>query len=136
MRAIIPALTEYVRRDSQSELNMSALVLCDADCVRCAIHLLQTGLRNLLYNAVRYARHEVHMTFTADSGVNTLLVDDDGPGIPEQEWVRVLDSFVALDASNMKRTNAGFGLGLAIGEVLVARSPFAGARIVATWPSR
>jgi two-component system OmpR family sensor kinase len=143
-RAIIPALTEYVRRDSQSELSMSAQVLGDADCVRCDIHLLETVLRNLLYNAVRYARHEVQVTFKADSGVNTLLVDDDGPGIPEQEWVRVLDSFVQLDASNIKRTNAGFGLGLAIvkrtmewhsGGVVVARSPLGGARIVATWPN-
>jgi two-component system, OmpR family, sensor kinase len=143
-RAIIPALTEYVRRDSQSELNMSAQVLGDADGVRCDIHLLETVLRNLLYNAVRYARHEVQVTFKANSGVNTLLVDDDGPGIPEQEWVRVLDSFVQLDASNLKRTNAGFGLGLAIvkrtmewhgGGVVVARSPLGGARIVATWPN-
>jgi signal transduction histidine kinase len=86
----------------------------------------------------------VQVTFKADGGVNTLLVDDDGPGIPEQEWVRVLESFVQLDASNMQRTNAGFGLGLAIvkramewhsGEVVVARSPLGGARIVATWPN-
>ena len=143
-RAIIPALTEYVRRDSQSELSMGAQVLGDADGVRCDIHLLETVLRNLLYNAVRYARHEVQVTFKADGGVNTLLVDDDGPGIPEQEWVRVLESFVQLGASNMQRTNAGFGLGLAIvkrtmewhsGEVVVARSPLGGARIVATWPN-
>lgn len=143
-RAIIPALTEYVRRDSQSELSMSAQVLGDADCVRCDIHLIETVLRNLLYNAVRYARHGVKVTFKADSGVNTLLVDDDGPGIPEQEWVRVLESFVQLDANNMKRTNAGFGLGLAIvkrtmewhgGEVVITRSPLGGARIAATWPN-
>ena len=143
-RAIIPALTEYVRRDSQSELSVSAEILGDADSVRCDIHLMETVLRNLLYNAVRYARHEVQVTFKADSGVNTLLVDDDGPGIPEQEWVRVLESFVQLDANNMKGTNAGFGLGLAIvkrtmewhgGEVVVARSPLGGARIAATWPN-
>jgi two-component system OmpR family sensor kinase len=141
-RAIIPALTDYVRRDSDSNLKMSAQVSGDADRVRCDIHLLETAVKNLLYNAARYAKQEVRVTFNAQDGVNSLLVDDDGPGIPEQDRIRVFDSFVQLDR-NAQNSNAGFGLGLAIvkrtmewhgGNVFIAQSPLGGARIVATWP--
>jgi two-component system OmpR family sensor kinase len=141
-RAIIPALTDYVRRDSGSNLKMSAQVSGDADRVRCDIHLLEAVVKNLLYNAARYARQEVRVTFSAQDGVNSLLIDDDGPGIPEQDRIRVFDSFVQLDR-NAQKSNAGFGLGLAIvkrtmewhgGKVFVAQSPPGGARIVATWP--
>ena len=71
-----------------------------------------------------------------------LRVVDDGPGIPEQDRHRALESFVQLQQSGAKK--AGFGLGLAIvkraiewhsGEVIISRSPLGGARISATWPA-
>jgi two-component system OmpR family sensor kinase len=142
-RAIIPALTENVWRDLQSDLKMGAQVSGDADRVRCDIHLLETLVRNLLYNAARYAKKEVQVTFRTQAGLNSLWVDDDGPGIPEQERIRVLESFVQLESATRKNS-AGFGLGLAIvkrtmewhsGEVIVAESPLGGARIIATWPN-
>jgi len=105
--------------------------------------LLETLVRNLLYNAARYAKKEVQVTFRTQAGLNSLWVDDDGPGIPEQERIRVLESFVQLESATRKNS-AGFGLGLAIvkrtmewhsGEVIVAESPLGGARIIATWPN-
>jgi signal transduction histidine kinase len=98
-------------------------------------------VKNLLYNAARYAQAEVHLEFTVRDGLNHLLVDDDGPGIPEQDRHRVFESFVQLAPTRGKKT--GFGLGLAIvkraiewhrGEVYVATSPLGGARISVVWP--
>jgi signal transduction histidine kinase len=98
-------------------------------------------LKNLLYNASRYAVSRIVVTFVSSDGMHRLLVDDDGPGIPEKDRSRVLQSFVQLNPSSGKK--AGYGLGLAIvnraiewhgGEVQVATSPFGGARIRATWP--
>jgi two-component system, OmpR family, sensor kinase len=139
---LVPAITDYVQRDARPDVRMRAEVKGDADHVVCDVHLLETVLKNLLSNAARHARHEVRVTFDARGGVNHLLIDDDGPGIPEKDRQRVFESFVQLDNSTGKRT--GFGLGLAIvkraiewhgGEVSISQSPLGGARIAATWPA-
>jgi signal transduction histidine kinase len=73
--------------------------------------------------------------------MNELLVDDDGPGIPEPDRKRALESFVQLDQTRNKKS--GFGLGLASakrviewhdGEIAISQSPLGGARFRATWP--
>jgi signal transduction histidine kinase len=114
----------------------------DAEKVNCDVHLLELVLKNLLYNAVRYAKCEIRVAFCVRDGVNQLLVDDDGPGIPEEDRQRVFKSFVQLENIGNKKT--GFGLGLAIvkraiewhsGEVVISQSPLGGARFCATWSS-
>jgi two-component system OmpR family sensor kinase len=140
-KTLIPAITETVKRDARPDLRMCAEVLGDAASVNCDMHLLESVLRNLLYNASRYAKREVRVTFSSHDGVNELLVDDDGPGIPQPDRKRAFESFVQLDRTRNKKT--GFGLGLAIvkraiewhgGEVVISQSPFGGARFSATWP--
>jgi signal transduction histidine kinase len=112
----------------------AAHVVCDG-------HLFETVLKNLLYNAARFAATEVRVSFATEGGENRLLVDDDGPGIPEKDRARVFDSFVQLEMVAGKKR--GFGLGLAIvrraiewhaGKVSIAASPLGGARIAAVWP--
>jgi two-component system sensor kinase ParS len=82
------------------------------------------------------------VAFTSYDGVNRLLVDDDGPGIPQADRSRVFESFVQLERTAGRKT--GFGLGLAIvkraiewhgGEVSVVESPLGGARFCVTWPA-
>jgi len=139
---LVPAITDYVRADLRTPLLMTAEVSAGAERVTCDAHLFDTVLKNLLYNAARFARHEVRVRFEVDCGRNRLVVDDDGPGIPEQDRHRVFESFVQLEPAGAKKQ--GFGLGLAIvrraiewhgGEVAAGASPLGGARFTATWPS-
>jgi two-component system OmpR family sensor kinase len=139
---LVPAIAEFVRRDAHREIRVHADVQGDTDHVLCDVHLMEAVLKNLLYNAARFARRDVRVTFVGHNAVNQLIVDDDGPGIPEKERKRVFESFVQLD--NPEGRKAGFGLGLAIvkrtlewhgGEVCIAQSPLGGARICATWPT-
>jgi signal transduction histidine kinase len=98
-------------------------------------------VRNLLYNAMRYARSTIRVSFSIlPDGSYDLRVEDDGPGIPEADRVRVFDSFVQLDDPGRRRS--GYGLGLAIvkrilewhgGNVAVFQSELGGAAFVATW---
>jgi signal transduction histidine kinase len=77
-------------------------------------------LRNVLDNAVRYARSRVLVTVLVDRSEVEILVTDDGPGIPEADRERVFDRFVRLDPSR-ERTGGNSGLGLAIArEIAVA----------------
>ena len=137
---LVPAIAEYVRRDARPEIRARVEVHGDTDHVVCDLNLIETVLKNLLYNGLRYAKSEVHVTFTVHDGVNQLLVDDDGPGVPAKDRQRVFDSFVQLEPVGGKKT--GFGLGLAIvkraiewhgGEVTIVQSPLGGARISAVW---
>ncbi len=98
---------------------------------------LRRALANVLENALRHARTRVRVT--AETGENRLrlVVDDDGPGIPEDQRERVFRPFVRLDdARNLDA--AGTGLGLAIardlvhghgGRITLADSPLGGLRV-------
>jgi two-component system OmpR family sensor kinase len=138
---LIPAIAESVARDTRPDLRISTEVQGDATAVRCDVHLMETVLRNLLYNASRYAKHSIRVTFTVYDGINQLFVDDDGRGIPEADRQRVFDTFVQLERIVGRKT--GFGLGLAIvkraveghgGNVSVTDAPLGGARFSITWP--
>jgi signal transduction histidine kinase len=73
---------------------------------------LRRALTNLIENAVKYgARARVSLT-TSATGI-AICVDDDGPGIPEEDLQRVLQPFFRLDPSRSRDTG-GMGLGLAI----------------------
>lgn len=139
--AILPAVTESVKRGARPELTIACEVEARATAVVCDAHLIETVLRNLLYNAIRYAQRQIRVSFAVDANQQyRLCVDDDGPGIPEADRERVFASFVQLAGPAGEKT--GFGLGLAIvqrivewhgGSVRAERSELGGARFVAQW---
>ncbi|TSD45575.1 HAMP domain-containing histidine kinase [Rhodococcus sp. KBS0724] len=70
-------------------------------------------VRNLVDNAVRHAETRIWLhCFHSRVGAH-IVIEDDGPGIPEAERVRIFDRFVRLD-SPRSRQGGGTGLGLAI----------------------
>jgi two-component system OmpR family sensor kinase len=104
--------------------------------------LLARAIGNLLRNAQKYCEHQV--TLSARRGARIeIMVDDDGPGIPEEERGRIFEPFYRLDRSR-DRATGGFGLGLSIaykavtlhgGTIGVERSPLGGARFVIRLPA-
>jgi signal transduction histidine kinase len=100
-------------------------------------------LGNLLDNAFKWADSTVEVRLeaasTADSGRLALLIDDDGPGLPEESMAEVLKRGRRLD-----ETTPGSGLGLSIvqdlaklygGEVMLQRAPLGGLRARLVLPS-
>jgi signal transduction histidine kinase len=78
---------------------------------------LKRAVRNLLENAVRYGeRAEVAVV----DSVNELriIVDDSGPGVPEDQIERLFQPFVRLDESRSVE-GGGIGLGLAIARSII-----------------
>lgn len=139
---ILPAVADSVRRSARKDLDIRCEVASNATRVACDAHLMETVLRNLLYNAVRYARSQIRVTFDIRPDTYTLRVDDDGPGIAEADRERVFDSFVQLDKPSGAKV--GFGLGLAIvkrvaqwhgGDVRVTQSVLGGASFSIHWPA-
>lgn len=107
------------------------------------VRLMGRVLDNLLNNALRYSHKQLHVRLTVLPQETVLIVEDDGPGIPEAEREHVFEPFVRLDPSR-DRTTGGCGLGLAIvhsiatamsGNISVETSNTGGARMCLRWPS-
>jgi signal transduction histidine kinase len=70
-------------------------------------------VQNLLDNAIKHAHTQVRISLVTTAGTATLVVADDGPGVPEPDRQRVFERFTRLDDAR-SRDAGGFGLGLAI----------------------
>jgi signal transduction histidine kinase len=86
-------------------------------------------LGNLLDNARKYGKSKVEVNFAG----NALMIDDDGPGVPEENIASIRERGKRLD-----ETRKGFGLGLSIVEDIAdiyelsldfGRSPLGGLRV-------
>ncbi len=76
-------------------------------------NLLGQALANLIENAMRHTPWDARILIKVlhEGGDVILCVDDDGPGVPEQERALVLRRLYRLDRS---RTTPGNGLGLSL----------------------
>jgi signal transduction histidine kinase len=73
---------------------------------------LRRALRNILENAVAYG-HRARVSLEETPHEYAIIVDDDGPGIPEEDRERVFGPFVRLEESRSRDTG-GIGIGMAI----------------------
>ena len=99
---------------------------------------------NLLENAARHATSSVTIELSEGShGTATLVVADDGPGVPAADRERVFEPFTRLDEARTT-SSGGVGLGLAIvhdiveaheGTVSIADRVGGGAAFVVTLPT-
>jgi signal transduction histidine kinase len=104
---------------------------------------LRRVVRNLLDNAVHHAQSAVRIELSASATGATMIVDDDGPGIPDDAREQIFDRFTRLDEARTKQAG-GTGLGLAIareiverhgGTISAAATSDRGARLVVTLPA-
>ena len=109
-----------------------------ADCKPVA---LRRAITNLIDNAVKYGKRATVGLSTGASMLD-LTIDDEGPGIPEDQLVHVLQPFYRLEGSR-NRDTGGIGLGLAIaasiaeahgGKLVLANRPEGGLRAKLTLP--
>ncbi|MEC0133535.1 MULTISPECIES: sensor histidine kinase [Paenibacillus] len=91
----------------------------DAYMIRGDQKRMEQIIMNLLENAIRYTDEGeiiVHMEFAADAA--TLIVEDTGIGIPEEELPYIFERFYRVEKSR-SRQYGGSGLGLSIVKKLV-----------------
>lgn len=90
------------------------------DTVRIALDLrptwLRRALRNLIGNAVRYGQR-ARVSLMREGGRAVIVIDDDGPGIPEPEIAAMMNPFTRGDPSRNSATG-GAGLGLALARAI------------------
>lgn len=128
--------------------------------VRADGRLLLRILKNLIGNAIKYAGEEARIQVSVKSVLNreglkgysseipthdisyvVLVVEDDGPGIPEHQLKSIFDPFTRLESARDKQSG-GYGLGLAIvkeamalmkGHIVAENSPQTGGLKISLW---
>lgn len=118
---------------------------CDAviDCTVLADReLLQRVLNNLVDNSRKYGANALSFGSVFEEDTVTLWMEDNGPGVPEEQLPYLFEPFYRGDAARTK-PGAGSGLGLAVvkksmqqmgGNVRAENAPGGGLRIVMQLP--
>ena len=162
MEQMIDATLSYLKGEETSEparpLDLGALLGTIIDNARDAGHNaeikaphnlviegrligLKRAFSNLIGNALRFSTH-VAVTAKPDGASIRVTIDDNGPGIPEDQLVAVLEPFVRLEHSRNRETG-GVGLGLTIaksnidahgGTLSLSNRPDGGLRVAVTLP--
>ncbi len=103
---------------------------------------LKRAFANLIGNAVKYGGAARVALAGPAAGAATVIVEDDGPGVPPDQLERVFDPFYRVEDSRNRETG-GTGLGLPIarnifrahgGDVTLANRPGGGLRVEVVLP--
>jgi signal transduction histidine kinase len=133
MQAMVEATLDYLRGLGESEplqsIDIEALLhslVADEQALGRAVDFvggrftpypgrisaLKRAIANLIDNAVKYG-HAAQLSVADDKDALRIVVEDDGPGIPEADLQRVVEPYVRLETSRSRATG-GVGLGLAV----------------------
>ena len=99
-------------------------------------NLIKRSLNNLIDNALKYAK-KINLQLSKKNNSILIIVDDDGPGIPEKEWEDVFKPFYKIDKSRGdSKSSVGLGLSIASdaikshgGNILLEKSLLGGLRV-------
>lgn len=138
-------LKDLIEEVSEGAVRAGAQVRVTADPGLMAAvrpNALKRALSNLVMNAAAHGeRVEVAANPRAGGGIE-IVVDDDGPGIPQERYEDAFKAFNRLDEAR-NQNEKGVGLGLAIardvarshgGDIMLDRSPLGGLRAVVRLP--
>ena len=103
--------------------------------------LIERCLGNLIDNGIKYAI-KVHIKLSKNTQNITIIIDDDGSGIPENEYNNVFKPFYKIDKSRGdSKSSVGLGLSIASdvvkshgGNILLDKSPQGGLRVKVILP--
>jgi two-component system sensor histidine kinase CpxA len=88
---------------------------------RCVIEvdssMIQSAIENVVRNALKYTAEgtAVELSVAAEAGCLRIVIDDSGPGVPEDEIDKIFQPFYRVEGSKSTRSGSG-GIGLAIAE--------------------
>jgi len=132
----IRALLEELKADAERQGHPSQIEVSGASNVIVRPDAFKRCLSNLVANALRYG-NRIDLTAAHDARFLTIHVDDDGPGIPQDEREDVFRPFYQRDEARTLEEGFGTGLGLAIardiarshgGDIQLSQSPLGGLR--------
>lgn len=114
----LPAMLTRIARDSAPDKQI-ILNFPDVPAQFYARSMALTrAFANIIENAARYAKHKIQITEHDTAESIEVIIEDDGPGIPDDKKLDALRPFVRLDAARGADTG-GTGLGLSIAQTAI-----------------
>ena len=106
-------------RDIQKEINTNDLIIENTKLpeINGRKYALKRCFQNVIQNGLIYGK-KVFVSLKKTSSRIIILIEDDGPGIPSEQYRNVFKPFYRLDKSR-SLNNTGIGLGLAIVEDII-----------------
>ena len=141
VRADIGEILNEVKSQAHGAKEISIAVEGEPLVVPVRRHAFKRAVANLVNNAARFAEH-VNVVAARQNGSLTVEVEDDGPGIPEDEREHVFRPFYRVDdARNQDAGSTGLGLAIARdiarihgGDIALSQSRLGGLKAVLTVP--
>ena len=104
-------------------------------------NLIQRCLNNILDNSIKYSK-KINIQLTKSNNYIVITIDDDGPGIPEDEYSNVFKPFYKIDKSRGEsKSSVGLGMSIASdvvkshgGNITLDKSPQNGLRVRVLFP--
>jgi two-component system osmolarity sensor histidine kinase EnvZ len=135
------AFLQEMRADMERAGHATTVSFSGNPLVQIRADAFRRCLGNLLSNAARYG-DTIALSGSRDARWFSVIVDDDGPGIPPERRDDVFKPFVRLDeARNVDEGGSGLGLPIARdiarahgGDVTLADSPLGGLRAIVRLP--
>jgi two-component system osmolarity sensor histidine kinase EnvZ len=98
--------------------------------------LIRRSLNNIIDNAIKYA-DKINLQLSKKTNSILIIIDDNGPGIPQMEYENVFKPFYKIDKSRgNSKSSVGLGLSIASdaikshgGNIILEKSPLHGLRV-------
>lgn len=128
---ILDANFEFKSHGKSVEIGVMETCIFNAD-----EKLIRRAVENILRNALHYSPENkpVRLSLYQDNESVYIDIEDEGPGVPEDQLATIFNPFYRVDAAREKRTG-GYGLGLAIasqaitlhhGKIIASNKPSGG----------
>ena len=104
-------------------------------------NLIERCINNLIDNSIKYS-NSINIQLTRSSNSLTIIIDDDGPGIPKNEYKNVFKPFYKIDKSRSdSKSSVGLGMSIASdivrshgGNIILDKSPKNGLKVKIIFP--
>lgn len=95
--------------------NETKFVLADA-------HLIERVMDQVLANALNFAENKINIALSGGANAEeiTVIVSDDGPGVPDDQLSHIFESFVQINRPFGGAGYKGMGLGLALCKKIIS----------------
>ena len=131
-------INEIVKKYENGQINISVEKNLE---INIRPNSIRRCLTNLIDNGLSYGKKVTILSGKEEKNL-LIIVDDDGPGIDENEYQNVMKPFYRIDKSR-GQNKAGVGLGLSIandiirshgGDISLEKSPLNGLRVKISLP--
>jgi len=142
---ITSVLDKYKSETVKRSINISCELSSDLPLIKCPLKHISLAVEKVIQNAIKFAppdRGFVKIRTFVSNGNVVAEIEDNGPGIPEEEFSNIFKKFYQINRQRTEQQGAGLGLTIArsyleasSGKLTLKSEPGKGTIFILTLPS-